>query len=124
MKPKTKNFGLFGFVLVFRTYIETTETNRTVLKQNKTNCNNPKFSEKYQNMRSIKLFWLVICLFRFNRNFETLCLGIEAKQQKQTISKQTKTNRKIPEISEKIPKYAPYQTVLVGLLFVLVQSKH
>ncbi len=30
VKPKTKNFGLFWFVSVFRTYIETTETYRTV----------------------------------------------------------------------------------------------
>ncbi len=30
----------------------------------------------------IKLFRLVFCLFRFNRNIETLCFGIEAKQPK------------------------------------------
>jgi hypothetical protein len=30
VKPKTKNVGLFRFVSVFRTYNETTETNRTV----------------------------------------------------------------------------------------------
>jgi hypothetical protein len=44
-------------------------------------------------MLSIKLFWLFFCLFRFNRNIETLCLGIEPKQPKQTGSKpkQTKT---------------------------------
>jgi hypothetical protein len=41
-------------------------------------------------MLSIKLFQLVYCLFRFNRNIETLCFGIEAKQFKQTVSKQTK----------------------------------
>jgi hypothetical protein len=78
-------------------------------------------------MPSIKLFRLVFCLFRFNRNIETLCFIIEAKQPKQTISKQTEKNqknRKNPKFSEKIPKYAPYQTVSVGFLFVLVQSKH
>jgi hypothetical protein len=32
-------------------------------------------------MLPIKLFQLVFCLFRFNRNIETLCFGIEAKQQ-------------------------------------------
>jgi hypothetical protein len=58
-------FGLFRFVSVFRTYIETTETNRTVLKQTETTQN---FLKK--------------------------------------------------------AKYALYQTVLVGLLFVSVQSKH
>jgi hypothetical protein len=95
-------------------------------KQNcfETNRNNPKFSEKYQNILSIKLFWLVFCLFRFNRNIETLCFGIEPKQSKQTVSKQTKTNRNNLKFSEKIPKYALYQTVSVALLFVLVQSKH
>jgi hypothetical protein len=55
--------GLFRFISVFRTYIETTETNRTVSEQTVTNLNNPKFSEKYQNMLSIKLFRLVFCLF-------------------------------------------------------------
>jgi hypothetical protein len=45
-------------------------------------------------MLSIKLFRLVLCLFRFTRNIKTLCFGIEAKQPKQTILKQTKPNRK------------------------------
>ncbi len=40
---------------------------------------------KQQNMLPIKLFRLVFCLFRFNRNIETLCFGIEAKQPKQTF---------------------------------------
>ncbi len=78
-------------------------------------------------MLSVKLFWLVFCLFRFNQNIKTLCFGIEAKQPKQTILKQTKTNRKKrknPKFSDKNTKYAPYQTVWVGLLFVSVQSKH
>jgi hypothetical protein len=45
-------------------------------------------------MLCIKLFWLVFCLFWFNRNIESLCFGVEAKQPKQIISKQAKTNRK------------------------------
>ncbi len=49
---------------------KTTETNCF-----ETNRNNPKFSEKYQNMFSIKLFWLVFCLFQFNLNTETRCFG-------------------------------------------------
>jgi hypothetical protein len=36
-------------------------------------------------MLPIKLFRLVFCLFRFNRNIKTLCFGIEAKQTKQTF---------------------------------------
>jgi hypothetical protein len=89
-------------------------------KQTETNRYNPKFSEKYQNMLSIQLFLLVFWFFRFNRNIETLCFGIEAKQPKQTVSKQTKTNRNNPKLSEKITKYALYQTVWVALLFVSV----
>ena len=37
---------------------------------------------------------MVFCLFRFNRNIESLCFGIEAKQPKQSVSKQTEKNRK------------------------------
>ncbi len=58
-------------------------TNRKKPKQTKTNRNNRKFSEKYPNILSFKLFGWVLCLFRFNRNMETLCFGIEAKQPKQ-----------------------------------------
>ncbi len=36
-------------------------------------------------MLPIKLFRLVSCLFRYNRNIETLCFDIEAKQPKQTF---------------------------------------
>ncbi len=36
-------------------------------------------------MLPIKLFRFVFCSFRFNRNIETLCFGIEAKQPKQTL---------------------------------------
>jgi hypothetical protein len=43
------------------------------------------FCKKLQNMLPIKLFQVVFCLFRFNRNIETLCFGIEAKQLKQTF---------------------------------------
>ncbi len=48
-------------------------------KQTETTRN---FLNKYQNMLSIKLFRLLFCLFRFNRNTETLCFGIEPKQSK------------------------------------------
>jgi hypothetical protein len=71
-------------------------------------------------MLSIKLFWLSsVCLCSIETS--KLRFGIEAKQPKQTISKQTKTNQKNrenPKFSEKIPKYAPYQTVWIGLLFI------
>jgi hypothetical protein len=75
-------------------------------------------------------------MFWFNQNIETLCFGKEAKQPKQTVSKQTEKTekneknektektRKNPKFSVKKAKYAPYQTVSVGLLFVSIQSKH
>ncbi len=78
---------------MFWTYIETTETNRTDSKETETKQNNTIFSEKYPNMLSFKLFGLVFCLFRFIQNIETLCFGIEAKQPKQTVLKQTEKNR-------------------------------
>ncbi len=59
-----------------------------------TNRNNPKFSEKYPNILSFKLFGWVFCLFCFNQNIKTLCSGTEAKQPKQTVSKKTKKKRK------------------------------
>ncbi len=71
-QTETKN-KKFLFVLVFRTYIETSETNRTVLKQTEINQNNPKFSEKYQNMLSIKLFLLVFVCFS---SIETSTLSV------------------------------------------------
>ncbi len=117
VKPKTKKFSLFQFVSVFRTYIKTTETNRTVSKQTKTNQNNPKFWEKYKKMLSIKLIRLVFCLFWFNQNIETLCFGIEPKQPKQTVSKQTKTNPNKPDN----PKFCEkYQNMLSITLFLLL----
>ncbi len=56
---------------------------------NKQNCfetkrNNPKFSEKYQNMLSIKQFRLLFCLFRFNANTETLCFSIRRNETTET----------------------------------------
>jgi hypothetical protein len=89
VKPKKK----FRFVLVFQTYIETTETNRSVSYQTETNRNNPKFSKKYPYILSFNLFGWVFCL-RFNRNIETFFFGKEAKQPKQTVSKQTEKNKK------------------------------
>jgi hypothetical protein len=59
---ETKN-KTFRFVSVFRTYIETTETNRSVSHQTETN---PKFYEKYPNILSFKLFGWVFC-FETNR---------------------------------------------------------
>jgi hypothetical protein len=61
VKPKTKLFGLFQFVSVFQTIIETTETNRTVLKQTKTTQNFQKNNKNalYQTVSVGLLFVLV-----------------------------------------------------------------
>ena len=45
-------------------------------------------------MLRIKLFRLVLCLFRFNRNIESLCFGIEAKQLKKLFRNKPKKNEK------------------------------
>jgi hypothetical protein len=91
-------------------------------KQNKKNFssirNNPKFSEKYPNMVSIKLFGLVSCLFRFNRNIVTLCFAIEPKQPKLTVWKQTKTNQNKPKQPKILGK--KYQNMLSITLFLLL----
>ena len=50
------------------------------------------FCKKLQNMLPIKLFQLVFCLFRFNRNIETLCFGTEAKQPKRFVSDSAETS--------------------------------
>ncbi len=72
-------------------------------------------------MLSIKLFRLVFCLFRFNRNIKTICFGTEAKQPKQTVSKQTKTNRNKPKQPLNFLKKCQnmLSIKLFGLLFCL-----
>jgi uncharacterized membrane protein len=85
-----KNSGLFWLVLVcFFRFVSVFHRN---------NQNKQKFSLKYQNLLSIKMFQLVFCLFRFSQNKQTHCFTTEAKQQKQTVSKQTENN---PKFSEK-----------------------
>ncbi len=130
VRTETRSVSVaFRFVSVFRTYIETTQTNRTVTNQTESN---PKFSEKYQNMLSKKkLFRLVFCLFRFNRNIKTRCFGLEFEttetncfETNQNKLKQTETTRNNTKFYEKIPIYALYKTVSVDLLFVSVQSKY
>jgi hypothetical protein len=68
-------------------------------------------------MISIKLFRLVFSLFMLNQNILTRCFGIEAKQPKQTILKQTKTNQKNGKILNFLKKY---QNMLHIKLFRLV----
>ncbi len=58
-------------------------------------------------------------LFQFVAAFQTY---IETTEANRTVSKQTETNQNNPKFSEKLPKYAFYQTVLVALLFISVPS--
>jgi hypothetical protein len=105
VSSKQKNFDSNRNKICFCCFMKP-KTNRTVSKQTETNRHNPKSSEKYQNMLSINLFRLVFCLFRFNRNIETLCFGIEAKQPKlfRNKPKLTETNRNNTKFSEKNTK--------------------
>ncbi len=85
--------------------------------------NKQKFGSN-QNKPKQDLFWLCFRLFRETKNKKIglfRCFEPMSKQPKQTELFQN--NPKQPKIFWKISKYALYQTVLVGLLFVLVQSK-
>ncbi len=100
-KPKQ---DLFCVNLVCFSVSNLYQNNRN--KQNcfETNRNNAKFHEKYPNILSFKLFGWVFCLLRFNPNIETLCFGIEAKQPKQTVSKQKEKKNKKTKKSKKTKK--------------------
>jgi hypothetical protein len=68
-------------------------------------------------------------LFRYrSKTTETNCFETNLKKPKKTKKpkkpKKNEKNRKNPKFSVKNRKYAPYQTVSVGLLFASVQSKH
>jgi hypothetical protein len=65
---------LFQFISVFRTGIETTETNKLMVWGIK----------KVDILKNVLLFRLVFCLFRLFRHTETPCFDIKAKQPKQT----------------------------------------
>jgi hypothetical protein len=113
-KQTNKMFSLFRFFSVFRTYIKTTETNRTVSKQTETTLNFLK------NTKACSLSNCFSCssvcfgsikhqnsLFRYrSETTETNCF--ETNQNK---PKQTETNRSNPKFSEKIQKYALFKTV-------------
>ncbi len=86
-EPKTKNVGLFRFILLFRTYIKTTKK-RPVSNQTETTLN---------FLKNAQICSLSNCLdgLLFHKNYK---------------------------FSEKVSKYAPYQTVAVGLC--LFRMKH
>ena len=79
-------FCLFRFNLNIETLcfgIEVKQPNKLFRNKQKQTGKTQNFLKKYQNKLLIILFRLLFCLFRFNGNTETLCLGIEAKQPKQ-----------------------------------------
>ncbi len=121
LETNKKKFGsnrnkiCFSFVSLFRTFIETIETNRTVSKQTEGTLN---FHKNIKICSLSNCFGWSFLFVRFNQNIETLCFGIEAKQPKQTISKQPKTNRKQTEKALNFLK--KYQNMLHIKLFRLV----
>jgi hypothetical protein len=96
VKPKRKKFGLFRCF----------EPEQTDLFRNK-----PKQTETTLNFwKNFQIYSLLNCLGGSSvcfRSIETLCFGIEAKQPKQTFSKQiekTEKNEKNEKIREKNTK--------------------
>jgi hypothetical protein len=122
-ETKIKRFWFVSVCFRVRTNIKTTEINRTVLKKTETTLNFLK-KLKYALFQTVWVGLLFVSVQSKQRNFlflyrsettETKCFETNRKKPK---------NRKNSTFSEKIPKYALYQIVSVGLLFVSIQSKH
>ncbi len=79
---------------MFRYGSKTTETNCFETNQDKRKQTGKAlhFLTKYQNKLSIKLFWLLFCLFRFNWNTESLCFGKWNNRKKHFVSDSAKTS--------------------------------
>ena len=88
MKPKRKNFGLFRCFEPISKQPKQTDLFRNKPKQTETTLN---FWKNFQ------IYSLLNCLGGSSVCFgsiETLCFGIEAKQPKQTVLKQTEKTKK------------------------------
>ncbi len=88
MKPKRKKFGLFRYFEPISKQPKQTDLFRNKPKQTETTLT---FWKNFQ------IFSLLNCLGGSSVCFgsiETLCFGIEAKQPKQTVSKQTEKTEK------------------------------
>jgi hypothetical protein len=73
------------------------------------------------------LFWLCFGLFHETKNKKFWFVSVLSVFLTYFKPKQTElfgNKPKQPKIFSKIPKYAQYQTVSVGLLFISVQSQH
>jgi hypothetical protein len=82
-----------------------------------------RFEPKQTETRSVSV------VFRFvswnQKQKISVCFGVSNLSRNNCNKQNWNGNkRKQPKIFRKIPKYALYQTVSVGLLFVSVQSKH
>jgi hypothetical protein len=89
VKPKRKNFGLFRCFEPTSKQLKQTDLFRNKPKQTKTTLNFWKIFQIYSLLNC--LGGSSVCF----SSIETLCFGIEAKQPKQTVSKQTeKTEEK------------------------------
>jgi hypothetical protein len=90
VKPKRKKFR---FASVFRTYSISKQPKQTDLFRNK-----PKQTETTLNfLKNSQIYYLLNCLGGSSVCFgsiETFCFGIEAKQPKQTVLKQTEKTEK------------------------------
>ncbi len=109
---------------MFRTYIETPDTNRTVLNQTETTLN---FLKNTKICSILNCFgWSSVCFGQTKHRKSLFRYRIRNNRNKlfRNKPKRTETTRNNTKFYEKIPIYVLYQTVLVGLLFVSVQSKH
>ncbi len=98
MKPNRINFGLFRCF----------EPISKQPKQTDLFCNKPKQTETTLNFwKNFQICYLLNCLGGSSvcyGSIKTLCFGIEAKQPKQTVSKQTEKNEKNKK-TEKTEKF-------------------
>ncbi len=122
VKPKTKNVGLFwGFEPISK-QSKQSELLRNKPKQTETTLNFHKIP-KYALYHTVSVGILFVLVKSKHRN------SLFRYRSEATKTNYFKTNQNKPQYHKnpkfpEIPKYTPYQTVSVGLLFVSVQSKH
>jgi hypothetical protein len=97
VKQKRKKLGLFRCFEPISKQLKQTDLFRNKPKQTKTTLNFLKNSQIYALLNCLD--GSSVCF----GSIETLCFGIEAKQSKQTVSKQTEKPKKT-EKSKKNPK--------------------
>jgi hypothetical protein len=96
MKPKRKNFGLFQCFEPISKHSKQTDLFHNKPKQTETTLNYLKNSQIYSLLNWVGLLFVLVQ--------SNSCFGIEAKQLKQTISKQTEKNEKNEKKTKKTRK--------------------